>query len=121
MIGRPEIVNKIVAKKLNIPDQEVSNIMDCVYKEMAVEFQECNHPFIYVKDFGTFAVGRSALIKRLYRLHNSKKVFKSNKDLVRSGKALETIRNEMFFLFSVRRMLKNRLLTNIKLRNGKNI
>lgn len=107
MLGRQELVNKLVASKSGIAEQEVARVMDFCYKELETELTNCNYPFIYVRGLGTFAVKLKAVNARLYRLvymRCKRRKFRSTPAAV---KALKTMTDEIFKLFSVRRLVRN--------------
>jgi len=106
MIGRVEITNKLVAKQLGIEVDKVASVMDFFYKELAIEFQECNHPFLSIKNLGTFVIKLRAINNRLYKLNRARRAWKALKPAVRKEKGLKTISEEMFKLFEIRRKIK---------------
>jgi nucleoid DNA-binding protein len=107
MLGRQELVNKIVSKNTGISEEEVTKVMDFCYKELTNELQNCDHPFIYVRGLGTFVVKKRAVQKRLYRLIFMIRRRKVMRPSTVRDKALKTMINETFRLFNVRRMVKN--------------
>lgn len=115
MLGRVELTNKLVASKSKIDEKDVTSVMNFFYTELREVIEGCKHPYVYVRGLGTFSIKRAALNKRLFRLYRAKQA--RGKD-PQGGqlKALETIRTEMFTLFDVRRMLKNRVKINKKLK-----
>ena len=105
MLGRLDLTTKVVSKNLEMPEKEVSNVMNFVYKELARELQECNYPFIYVRDLGTFIIKRRAVNKRLWRLYWARRRWKKS-PLNHKDKTVKTIEDELFKYFRVRRMVK---------------
>lgn len=126
MLGRVTFTNKLVAKKLNIDESKVASVTDFFYKEFENELKECRYPYIYVKDLGTFGLHIKAIERRIIFL---RLCIKNEKDREARGvvyskreKMILGMRREIFYMFGVRRMLKNRIKENRQLRkNGKNL
>jgi len=121
MLGRVELINKLVAKNLAIPEKEVSDVMDFFYKELSNEFQECNHPYIYVRGLGTFSLKMKSLHNRIYRLIRTRRAFRNNPLIKFRVNAFAAVTKELFKLFEIRRTFVKRIRANKKLKNGKNI
>lgn len=106
MLGRQELVNKIVSKNTGVSEEEVTRIMDFSYKELTSKLQNCDHTFIYVRELGTFGLKHKAIKNRLYRLHEMICRRKKMQPTPLVEKAIKTMRDEMFRLFKVRKMVK---------------
>lgn len=107
MLGRQELVNKLVSKNTGISEEEVARIMDFSYRELTNELQSCSYPFVYVRGLGTFVVKKRAVEKRLYRLLFMVRRRKAMRPSIVRDKALKTMIDEMYKLFEVRRMVRN--------------
>jgi len=106
MLGRQELVNKLVAKNTGISEEEVSRIMDFSYRKLAKELHECSHTFLYVRGLGTFALKQRSVKNRLYRLHYMVCKRKKHKQSPSTEKAIKTMKDEMFKLFEIRRLIR---------------
>lgn len=107
MLGRQELVNKVVSKNTGVSEEEITRIMDFSYKELTSELKNCEHTFIYVRGLGTFVLKQRAVKKRLYRLYNMICLRKKMRPTPIVEKAIKTMRDEMFRLFKVRKMVRN--------------
>lgn len=118
MLGKPVFTNKIVAKKLNVDEKKVAGVVEFMFAELATEIRECNHPFIYVKGLGTFTLKVSTIEKRL---RANIKRYRALRDRGMEGKdwgpSLAGTRKELFELFRIRRLIKQRRAENAKIKN----
>jgi len=124
MLGRIVLTNKIVAKNLAKDEREVESVMKFFFKELQTEFEECKHPYVYVKDMGTFGINANLVSARLVRMIHKLKWFRNNKGMIKKpgyyDNAVNGLTKEIFFLFEVRRIVKRRNKKNQQLRkNGK--
>ena len=104
MLGKPVFTNKIVAKNLGIKEEKVKSVTDFFFKELHKEIKECNHPFIYIKGLGTFALMLSKL-KRTLKYYVPKVRGSNGVPPMKKGK--EAMTAEIFEWFRILRMLKN--------------
>ena len=123
MLGKPVLTNKIVAKRLNLEESKVSSVMDFFFKELNREVLECKHPYLYVKGLGTFTLCLKPVETRIKKMHwainGHKSALKQGAGPANRQSMLDGARREMFDLFSIRRMIKERKKLNRKLRDAK--
>lgn len=112
MLGRLTLINKIVAANLSLSEKEVESVNTFFFKELESEMTECNHPFIFVRGLGTFAINKRLLEKRIRFLLEC---IRLNRQEEREGKKntkreiyIAGMRREIYFLLGVRRMIKRR-------------
>ncbi len=93
-------------------EEDVKSVTDFFFKELNREIKECNHPFIYVKGLGTYAllVGKLKGTLKLYLGYLREKSI--------NPKRKETLTAEIFELFRMRRMLRNQYKENKELKNA---
>ena len=114
MLGKPAFSNKIVAKNLGIDEAKVKRVTEFFYKELDAELKKCEDPFIYVKDLGTFALNQKKIEKSIVQFRKTKY---GNKKCVAGPAGQATIREGIFELFRIRRVIKNKLKENQQLKN----
>jgi len=124
MLGRIALTNKIVASNLKKDEKEVESVMKFFFKELKTEFEKCEHPYVYVKDLGTFGINANLVSKRLVPLIHKLQWFRNNKEMIKKpgyyDNAVNGLTKEIFFLFNVRRMVRRKNRENQQLRkNGK--
>jgi nucleoid DNA-binding protein len=114
MLGKPAFSNKIVAKNLGIDEAKVKKVTEFFYKELDAELKKCEEPFIYVKGLGTFVLNQKKIEKAIVQFRKTK--YNSKQSLAGpAGQA--TIREGIFELFRIRRVIKNKLKENQQLKN----
>lgn len=113
MLGKPAFTNKIVAKNLGVPEERVTKVTGFFYKELLEELKKREHPFIFVRGLGTFAMNPKTIDSMLRKFWMYRKD-KQNRLTATQMKMKES----MFELFRIRRLIKNKLKENKELSNA---
>lgn len=108
MVGRVNLVNKLVAKKLSKDEKVVSSVNEFFYNELHNTLKECKHPHIFVKDLGTFTMrlrpveGRIKLLLAYIRNTNKSETIPEHL----RERYVTGMKREIRYLFEVRRLIK---------------
>ena len=125
MLGRTALTNKLVSKQLGIEEKKVESVVNFLFKELHTEMVKMEEPFLYVKGLGTFGISIASVERRIIMLI---RCIRMQEDYERRGivynkraKMIAGMKAEIFRLFKVRRLVKQRRAENLALANGKNI
>lgn len=117
MLGKPVFTNKIVAKNLGIDESRVTKVTGFFYREFNQELKNCEHPFVFVRGLGTFAMNPKT-IDGMIKSYLSRKKYNKGRNYDNG----DTVKKGLFELFRIRRIIKNQLKENKRLKNvGKTI
>lgn len=109
MLGRVALTNKLVSASLGIEEKQVESVTDFFFQELERELKECNHPFIFVRGLGTFVINKRQLEHRIrdliFQMRYNKRIGKKGP---LADRLMNGMRREVFYLFGIRRMIKNR-------------
>lgn len=106
MLGKIAFTNKIVAKNLSMPEDRVNQVMSFFITELKDEIGRAQHPFIYVRGLGTFAMNLKPVENKLRRFIRYYSNTKKGKGIRNNEKSLLALRQTIFDLYRIRRLIK---------------
>ena len=109
MLGRVALTNKLVSASLGIEENKVESVTSFFYQELERELKECQHPFIFVRGLGTFVINKRQVEHRIrdmiFQMRYNRRIGKKGP---LADQFMNGMRREVFYLFGIRRRLKNR-------------
>lgn len=116
MLGKPAFTNRIVAKNLGLDEAKVNRVTSFFYKELDKEIKSCKNPYIFVKGLGNFAMAPKPIEKMIRHFLARIRSRKEGTKGAVTGLTQKRMRENIFELFRLRRMIKARMAENKKLK-----
>lgn len=114
MLGKLAFTNKIVAKHLGQDEARVTKVMDFFVRELNAELMRVDHAFVYVRGLGTFGLSLKPIETRIRHMWTAyRKALRGETAVRQSGirnteKSCLALRQTLFELFAIRRLLKTK-------------